>query len=524
MPNNVTRVQGTQNTTSTSSWPTTAAFVSDVTAGDLIVIFARLLGISSSPSFADTVGTTYAEVSGGNVENGSSYVTFFLGVAGGSGPNTVTITGGGSNPEFVCGQYHNPDGDGSFALVGTPQIDANVFKFSPWITGALDSGLDELNIVGWTNETGNTTFTGWNGPSGFVLRETAGQNAFTQDLLSSNSIVNWARVISTGGTRAYISIRLAPNGVASNTSPRQRQVAQPNMPLQSSVTAGTIVFQKAMLSTNSYIVVETAAGATSVTDTESNTYTKLSTLSFAGYSYEIWVAPSTTTGTPTVTAHYSSGTNTWMAAWEMQNCSGVDTVTPSTASGFPSPGTNTLTPTSYPALVRAFLYIGQTAATSPLTPTGDSFATMFQEDDNSGADSFSAQFLVQDLLVSSGSATQSETYPGFSRWGSIMLAFDGAPAGPTINSQPADVTKKPGETATFSVTATTSGGSLSYQWKDDGGVLTGETASSYTTGALTLGDNGNHVWCSVTDSNGTVDTRHALISVKVGRVIVVVMM
>lgn len=81
-------------------------------------------------------------------------------------------------------------------------------------------------------------------------------------------------------------------------------------------------------------------------------------------------------------------------------------------------------------------------------------------------------------------------------------------AGPTINTHPTNQSCYIGETATFTVSATTSGGTLSYQWKDDGANV-GTNSSSYTTGAAVLGDNGAQITCAVTDDNGTTTSNAA---------------
>ena len=75
---------------------------------------------------------------------------------------------------------------------------------------------------------------------------------------------------------------------------------------------------------------------------------------------------------------------------------------------------------------------------------------------------------------------------------------------PTITVQPANVIGAPiGGTASYSITAT--GGTLSYQWKDNSSGSfsnVGTNSSTYTTGTLTGGEN-YLVRCDVTDSNGT---------------------
>lgn len=85
----------------------------------------------------------------------------------------------------------------------------------------------------------------------------------------------------------------------------------------------------------------------------------------------------------------------------------------------------------------------------------------------------------------------------------------GAATGPTIDTQPSAAHKDIGQTATFSVTASASGGgSLSYQWKVGGtNVSTGSggTTSSWTTGTLGLSDDNGSVTCAVTETGGSND-------------------
>lgn len=83
-------------------------------------------------------------------------------------------------------------------------------------------------------------------------------------------------------------------------------------------------------------------------------------------------------------------------------------------------------------------------------------------------------------------------------------------ATPTISSHPANITKSAGETATFSVTASTSdAGTLSYQWEvsaNNGSTWmnvsggTGSTTSSYTTPSLVSADLGKQYRVVVTNS------------------------
>lgn len=106
--------------------------------------------------------------------------------------------------------------------------------------------------------------------------------------------------------------------------------------------------------------------------------------------------------------------------------------------------------------------------------------------------------------VASGSYTPTFTANATASNTAAMAAFSilSLPAAPTINTQPTPQTCYVGETATFSLTATASAGSLSYQWKDDGSNV-GTNSNSYTTAAAVSADDGAQITCDVTDSNGT---------------------
>ena len=84
-------------------------------------------------------------------------------------------------------------------------------------------------------------------------------------------------------------------------------------------------------------------------------------------------------------------------------------------------------------------------------------------------------------------------------------------AAPTITTQPAAQTVTAGQTATFSVTATST--SLSYQWRKNGTDISGATSSSYTTSATAIGDSGAVFTVVVSNSAGTVTSSSATLTV-----------
>jgi len=66
-----------------------------------------------------------------------------------------------------------------------------------------------------------------------------------------------------------------------------------------------------------------------------------------------------------------------------------------------------------------------------------------------------------------------------------------------------------GQTATFSVTATSGSPPLSYQWQKNGAAIAAATSSSYTTPATTILDGGEKFTVAVTDATGNLTSSAA---------------
>lgn len=83
---------------------------------------------------------------------------------------------------------------------------------------------------------------------------------------------------------------------------------------------------------------------------------------------------------------------------------------------------------------------------------------------------------------------------------------------PTITTQPLDTTASAGDTTTFFVLATGSP-APTYQWRRNGSAIAGATSASYTTPTLTTADNGATYSVVVTNSQGSVTSRDATLTV-----------
>lgn len=91
---------------------------------------------------------------------------------------------------------------------------------------------------------------------------------------------------------------------------------------------------------------------------------------------------------------------------------------------------------------------------------------------------------------------------------SATVTVNAAPAVPVITSQPQGTTVTEGQTAAFSVSATSTT-SLGYQWRKNGSAISGATARTYTTPATTIADNGARFSVVVTNSSGSVTSSDA---------------
>jgi beta-galactosidase len=85
----------------------------------------------------------------------------------------------------------------------------------------------------------------------------------------------------------------------------------------------------------------------------------------------------------------------------------------------------------------------------------------------------------------------------------VALTVSTTPLPPLITGQPLPISVQVGAAATFAVVAVSQGGSLSYQWRRNGGPIIGATGTTYTTPPTIAGDNGTAYSVLVSSSNGT---------------------
>ena len=85
---------------------------------------------------------------------------------------------------------------------------------------------------------------------------------------------------------------------------------------------------------------------------------------------------------------------------------------------------------------------------------------------------------------------------------------------PAITAQPGSQSVTVGQTATFSVSAS-SNAPVSYQWSKNGSNIAGANASSYTTPVTTVADTGTAYSVTVSNSAGTVTSNSATLTVNI---------
>lgn len=103
---------------------------------------------------------------------------------------------------------------------------------------------------------------------------------------------------------------------------------------------------------------------------------------------------------------------------------------------------------------------------------------------------------------------------GISNGGTVFIVSgDTGDAAIAVTQQPRDTTVKPGDTATFTATASGGSSSLSYQWQRNGVSIAGATRASYTTPVLSAADSGSFFCCIISSSLSALATRGAVLTV-----------
>lgn len=325
---------------------------------------------------------------------------------------------------------------------------------------------------------------------------------------------------------------MAITRVQTGTHNNQSGVTAPaSIALASAVAAGDCI---AVLS---YAFNPTQDFISSITDSAGNTWpasaaARLWSLNGTDHGVEIWVLPNcaaATAGTYVVTLHMSASVG--QIEFDVVEFSGtaasaiVDTTgtAQSAAAGVP---VTALTPTTGASIANAgdlllsALTIGSGTSGLAIAPGGSFTQISVDNNDSTSVGGSTAFEILSGASGTQGCAWTWAAGGSTNDNASIIVALLPLPLVPTINTQPRNAYVAPEQLATFTVSATASAGSLTYQWRDnrsgsfanctDG---SGATTAVYTTGPISFAAQGRQYQVLVTDSNGTTTSNPATLTV-----------
>lgn len=232
---------------------------------------------------------------------------------------------------------------------------------------------------------------------------------------------------------------------------------------------------------------------------------------------EVWKADNVTGGSTTITETFSGSViNRLIAVKEISGTTGYDSAAAANNGqdqNAPGTGTDAVTSnatpslTSQPALFSGWVTDKAFNRAAPVAGTG-------YTDDGVGGSGLSGLNTVRSeskrVTATTGQAA-TFTESADSRY-FVFVAGYLEPLAPAITAQPTNQTAFEGNTATFNITATTSGGVLHYQWKFNGSNV-GTDTNSYARSNCVFADNGGIVTCVVTDDNGSTTSSNAYLTV-----------
>ena len=226
-------------------------------------------------------------------------------------------------------------------------------------------------------------------------------------------------------------------------------------------------------------------------------------------------------GAFTITATFSStvanralaywrGTGLDTSAAQASNSSYQDAAT--TAANNVTSGS--YTPTSQPNVLFGITY-NKYAASTITAGTGFTSLGALVNFGTLGGDNSLSEYQRTTSTASTASTFTSSAVDGYLTMGAV---FGEAGTGPTITVQPTSKTTNSGSTATFTASASGTGGAITYQWQDNRtgsftNVASGGTSASYTTPATDATYQGRQYRVVATDSNGSVTSGTATLGV-----------
>ena len=160
--------------------------------------------------------------------------------------------------------------------------------------------------------------------------------------------------------------------------------------------------------------------------------------------------------------------------------------------------------------------VGQTATFTVAASGSNPLSYQWRRNGTPIAGATSANYTTPATTIADNSARFSvvvSNVAGSATSPDAVLSVSAAAQAPLITTAPQNRSLSEGQTTTF--TASASGTApLAYQWQRNGIDVAGATSTSYTTGALTLADNGTRWRLRVGNSAGSVTSTEAVVTVQ----------
>jgi len=274
-----------------------------------------------------------------------------------------------------------------------------------------------------------------------------------------------------------------------------------------SLTAGRdVIFTMGAYSTTAHVSAVTIGGTAATRDVR---------VTSNANNAEVWHAFNIAGSNTDVVVTYTGASDNYISGkiqeYASGTFSGVDTACVNTATGTSAaPAVTMATATAQASEIVIAAAAADTGSGSiGYTDATTGYTAIFTEQ-NGSAHANGASSYKEETGVVTESA--SWTTGASVNWMAAIVGYKLSATGPTINTQPASTTKNSGDTATFNISATTSGGTLHYQWKVNGSNV-GTDSNSYTTGTLGNSNQWDAITCVVTDDNGSTTSSTAVLTI-----------
>ena len=483
---------------------------------------------SSSPAYGATFTLTPTYASGtGSIDNGVACPA--------SGSASVAVTANWSGARVFTLTVTNAGGTmATSTCTVTPQAVSmtNVSPATPTVTVGLTRTFTATSSGGLTN--GLT----WSSSAGTWSANTWTAPASPQSVtITATSVDDPTKTATT--TVTVVAAPVAASLVPSSANPPYNAPVtltptcsggaatigtsgSGSSDISGSALSGTGYATPNQTATHTYtLTVTNAAGSVA---TATCTVTPQSVLVSNLLPANATVAPGPQTFMATVTGGATNGV-TWTASsgsftgnvWTSPNTAGSATIT-ATSVDNPAQSASTTITVSQPVLtgqpISQSVCPGNEVDLSVSASYPATYQWKFNGVNVASGGSGSTYVIASPAAGDAGNYTCLVTNPA----GSVTSSAATLVVGSSITAQPASLSVYVSQTATFTVSVT-GNGPFTYAWYKNAGLIGGATASTYTSPALVLGDNGAQFYATVTDACGTVLTSSpATLTVNAGNV------